>query len=93
VAAAAVSRRAPRSVATVDHAQSGGSDLVPSKPVEQLDHLKLIVEVVLEPQRHFLVASALRECVVALPEQLSNIFEPAPTTVGEKLRADLRHFR
>ena len=71
-----------------DEGQFCRANFAGRKPVEQLEKLKLIVEVVLEPQHDFFMAQGSFEGAVAFGEVAHGFVKGAPAGVGDEARAD-----
>ncbi len=61
--------------------------------VEHLDELQLVVEVVLEPQRDFIMRKRIAEFLVSLPERGLDVRKRTPSSLGNESRALLRELR
>src|SRR3981189_3324505 len=74
----------------IDHSQLGLPQVTPGKPVKDLDKLKLVKEVMLEPEHHFVVAGKVGKPAISLLNLGKSAIKGAPSGVRDELRSTPR---
>src|SRR5215472_5764464 len=68
------------------------SAIVATEPVQQLQQLQLVIEIVLKPQNNFVVLAGVLQRPVARSESRPDLLIVAPAKAGQRLRTDVREF-
>src|SRR5262249_55940063 len=76
----------------LNQAQLSSTVVVAGKPVQQLEQLQLIIQVVFEPQHDLLVLAGQFECAVAVGKSGAEVFVNVPAKAGQSPRANIRKF-